>query len=127
MTPPWVGARAPAPAWPRLRRSGAPLRRRRRGHLPDWRGAALPFPAGVLAVAATLVALEPLAALDALGAWDVLGLAGAAGIDPVGAALLLGFGVAFLGLLDDLLGARAARLARPRRAPCCAAASRPAR
>jgi UDP-GlcNAc:undecaprenyl-phosphate/decaprenyl-phosphate GlcNAc-1-phosphate transferase len=72
---------------------------------PNWRGTALPFPAGVLAVAATLVALGPLAALDALGVWDVLGPAGAAGIDPVGAALLLGFGVAFLGLLDDLLAA----------------------
>jgi UDP-GlcNAc:undecaprenyl-phosphate/decaprenyl-phosphate GlcNAc-1-phosphate transferase len=72
---------------------------------PNWRGTALPFPAGVLAVAATLVALGPLAALDALGVWDVLGPAGVAGIDPVGAALLLGFGVAFLGLLDDLLAA----------------------
>ena len=57
---------------------------------PNWRGLALPFPAGVIALAAGGAAAAILAA---------------AGRPPDTAVLSLGAGVALLGLLDDLLDA----------------------
>lgn len=63
----------------------------------NWRGTLLPAPAGVLAVAASVLALGPLADLDALAGGGLLPR------EPVAQALVLGLGVAFLGLLDDLL------------------------
>lgn len=64
---------------------------------PNYRGAELPWPAGVVVAAAALVALGPLAALDELAGLDVLAPA-----TPVGALYVVG--VALLGLVDDLLG-----------------------
>ena len=63
----------------------------------NWRGRALPFPAGVLCVAFTLVATALLGVAGVVGNWDLVS------VD----ALALGMGVAFLGLLDDLLDAPA--------------------
>lgn len=63
----------------------------------NWRGRELPFPAGAIAVGVALAALAPLAALDALTGSDVISAE----------ALPLALGVAFLGLLDDLLDAPA--------------------
>jgi UDP-N-acetylmuramyl pentapeptide phosphotransferase/UDP-N-acetylglucosamine-1-phosphate transferase len=63
----------------------------------NWRGRELAFPAGVLCIASTLAAVGLLGVLEALGGWELLS------ID----ALALGMGVAFLGLLDDLLDAPA--------------------
>ena len=57
---------------------------------PNWRGLALPFPAGVIALAAGGAAAAILAAT---------------GRPPDAAVLALGAGVALLGLLDDLLDA----------------------
>jgi UDP-GlcNAc:undecaprenyl-phosphate/decaprenyl-phosphate GlcNAc-1-phosphate transferase len=57
---------------------------------PNWRGLALPFPAGAIAPAAAGAAAAILAA---------------AGRPPDAAVLALGGGVALLGLLDDLLDA----------------------
>ena len=57
---------------------------------PNWRGLALPFPAGVIALAAGGAAAAILAA---------------AGRPVDAAVLVLGAGVALLGLLDDLLDA----------------------
>jgi UDP-GlcNAc:undecaprenyl-phosphate/decaprenyl-phosphate GlcNAc-1-phosphate transferase len=64
---------------------------------PNYRGRELPFPAGVVAVAASLVALGVVVVLEELGAWD----------EPYRFVLALALGVAFLGLLDDLLDAPA--------------------
>jgi UDP-GlcNAc:undecaprenyl-phosphate GlcNAc-1-phosphate transferase len=62
----------------------------------NFRGRLLPHPAGVVVVAAALLALAPLAALDRL--------AGVAVWEPeIAAVLLYGLGVAFLGLIDDAL------------------------
>ncbi len=63
----------------------------------NYRGADLPFPAAAIAVGVSFVALVPLAA-----AGFVLGEAA-----PSAQMLALAFGVAFLGLLDDLLDAPA--------------------
>jgi UDP-GlcNAc:undecaprenyl-phosphate GlcNAc-1-phosphate transferase len=57
---------------------------------PNWRGLALPFPAGVIAIVAGGAAA---------------GILAAAGRPPDAAALALGAGVGLLGLLDDLLDA----------------------
>ena len=65
---------------------------------PNYRGATLPFPAGVLAVAAAVLALGPLAALQELGGLDLL----APELETVAVYAL---GVALLGLLDDVLDA----------------------
>lgn len=66
----------------------------------NYRGAALPFPAGVAIVAAALVALVPLAPLAELADADVFrpGTAHAA---------IFVLGVALLGLVDDLIGGEA--------------------
>ena len=74
---------------------------RRQGHLrPNYRGAAVAFPAGIAIAATALVALVPLAAIDAL--------TGGAGVIRPGAeaAVTYVIGVSLLGLLDDLLGDR---------------------
>ena len=63
----------------------------------NWRGRELAFPAGVLCVAFALVAIGVVAAVEALSGWRLLSLD----------VLALGMGVAFLGLLDDLLDAPA--------------------
>jgi UDP-GlcNAc:undecaprenyl-phosphate GlcNAc-1-phosphate transferase len=57
---------------------------------PNWRGLALPFPAGVIALA--------------LGG-ATAGILAAAGRPPDAAVMALGAGVALLGLLDDLVDA----------------------
>ena len=63
----------------------------------NWRGRELAFPAGVLCVAFALAAVALLGVAEALGGGELLS------VD----ALALGMGVAFLGLLDDLLDAPA--------------------
>ena len=63
----------------------------------NFRGRELPFPAGAIAVGIALVALAPLALLGELAGLDLVS----------GAALALALGIAFLGLLDDLLDAPA--------------------
>ena len=63
----------------------------------NWRGRDLPFPAGVLCVAFSLVAVALLGALEGLVSRDLVS------VD----VLALAMGVAFLGLLDDLLDAPA--------------------
>jgi UDP-N-acetylmuramyl pentapeptide phosphotransferase/UDP-N-acetylglucosamine-1-phosphate transferase len=63
----------------------------------NWRGRELAFPAGVLSVAFALAAIGVVALLQALSGWKLLALD----------VLALGMGVAFLGLLDDLLDAPA--------------------
>lgn len=62
----------------------------------NYRGRALPFPAGVLVVAAGLVALVPLAALEEIGHAEVFAA-------EVGLVATYGVGIAFLGLVDDVL------------------------
>jgi UDP-GlcNAc:undecaprenyl-phosphate GlcNAc-1-phosphate transferase len=62
----------------------------------NWRGAPLPFPAGIAIVAAVVVALVPAAALSVLASADVF----EPGVD---LAVTYGLGVALLGLIDDLL------------------------
>jgi len=68
------------------------------GHTrPNYRGVELPFPAGVPVVAGALVALLALAPLAELAGLDVF--------RPEAAAVAIyALGVAFLGLVDDLLG-----------------------
>lgn len=68
------------------------------GHTrPNYRGVELPFPAGVPVVAGALVALVALAPLAELAGLDVF--------RPEAAAVAVyALGVAFLGLVDDLLG-----------------------
>ncbi|MEX2252772.1 MAG: hypothetical protein WD649_01335 [Thermoleophilaceae bacterium] len=63
----------------------------------NYRGASVPFPAGVAIVAAALVALVPLAPLAELAEADVF----RPGTE---LAVLFVLGVAMLGLLDDLIG-----------------------
>jgi UDP-N-acetylmuramyl pentapeptide phosphotransferase/UDP-N-acetylglucosamine-1-phosphate transferase len=64
----------------------------------NYRGARLPCPAGTVIVAAAALALVPLAALDQIAGVDVLRSA----LIPASVYVL---GVAFLGLLDDVLAA----------------------
>lgn len=63
----------------------------------NWRGRDMPFPAGVLCVAFTLTSIALLAVVGIAGGLDLL----------APDVLALGMGVAFLGLLDDLLDAPA--------------------
>ena len=63
----------------------------------NWRGRELAFPAGVLCIAFSLVAIGVLGVLQVLDGSVLLSLD----------VLALGMGVAFLGLLDDLLDAPA--------------------
>jgi UDP-N-acetylmuramyl pentapeptide phosphotransferase/UDP-N-acetylglucosamine-1-phosphate transferase len=67
----------------------------------NYRGAAVAYPSGVVAVAAALVALGPLALVDELTEGDVFVETGAGGLLGLTAYVL---GVALLGLLDDLAG-----------------------
>jgi UDP-GlcNAc:undecaprenyl-phosphate GlcNAc-1-phosphate transferase len=68
------------------------------GHVRmNYRERELPFPFGVLSVAAALVALIPLALLQELGSGDVLH-------PEVSRIALYVLGVALLGLVDDTLG-----------------------
>ena len=72
------------------------------GHVrPNWRGRELPFPFGVLIVAAAAIALAPLAALQQLASAEILH-------PELQIAAVYIFGVALLGLIDDTLadGAR---------------------
>jgi UDP-GlcNAc:undecaprenyl-phosphate GlcNAc-1-phosphate transferase len=62
---------------------------------PNWMGRELPFPAGVIAAAASIVALGLLSAGQDLFDQDLLG-------DSAGALTVLLVGVAFLGLVDDM-------------------------
>jgi UDP-N-acetylmuramyl pentapeptide phosphotransferase/UDP-N-acetylglucosamine-1-phosphate transferase len=64
---------------------------------PNWRNRELPFPFGVLIVAAAVVALAPLALLQELGGAEVLH-------PEVGIVAVYTLGVALLGLVDDSLG-----------------------
>ena len=63
----------------------------------NWRGRELAFPAGVLCVAFALASTGLLGVLEVMSGWELVS------VD----ALALGMGVAFLGLLDDLLDAPA--------------------
>ncbi len=63
----------------------------------NWRGRELAFPVGVLCVAYSLAAVGVLGVVQALSDWDLLS----------SEVVALGMGVAFLGLLDDLLDAPA--------------------
>lgn len=65
----------------------------------NYRRELLPFPGGVAIVAAALVAVVPLAALQQLADADVLR-------PEVGLVATYALGVAFLGLVDDLLAGR---------------------
>jgi UDP-GlcNAc:undecaprenyl-phosphate/decaprenyl-phosphate GlcNAc-1-phosphate transferase len=68
------------------------------GHAkPNYRGRALPFPFGVLALAAALLALVPVTLVDVLGSSGIL-------YPEVGPVALYAFGVIALGLIDDTLG-----------------------
>src|SRR2546423_13620579 len=69
---------------------------------PNYRGRPLPFPLGALTPAAALVALVPLALLQQLGSSEVFHAEAVA-------VALYALGVIALGLLDDMLGARAGR------------------
>jgi UDP-GlcNAc:undecaprenyl-phosphate/decaprenyl-phosphate GlcNAc-1-phosphate transferase len=71
----------------------------RSGHTrPNFRGRVLAFPLGAIIPATALVALVPLALIDRLASAEVFHRE----LLPIGIYVL---GVAFLGLLDDLLGA----------------------
>ena len=72
----------------------------------NYRGALVPSAAGLVIVVAAIVALAPLAAADELADSEILR-------SGVGAVLLYALGVAFLGLVDDLLGGRAPAGAGP--------------
>jgi UDP-GlcNAc:undecaprenyl-phosphate GlcNAc-1-phosphate transferase len=65
----------------------------------NYRRELLPFPGGVAIVAAALVALVPLAALQQLADADLLR-------PELGLVAIYALGVAFLGLVDDLLAGR---------------------
>ncbi|HYH58211.1 MAG TPA: hypothetical protein VD790_03170 [Thermoleophilaceae bacterium] len=76
----------------------------RRGLLAEnYRGVSVPFPAGLAAVAASLIALGPVAIVDHASDGDVWEPIGA----PVGIVgiVLYVLGVAVLGLIDDMVGA----------------------
>jgi len=64
----------------------------------NYRARSLPFPVGAIAVAGALLALVPLAPLDRLTDGDVLR-------PELGLVAVYALGVAFLGLVDDLLAA----------------------
>lgn len=83
-------AAALAPAMLRALTAGGYVR-------PNWRGRDLPFPFGVVPVLAALLALGPLAVIAKLGDEWLAGLA------PSEIAIYV-VGVAFLGLIDDLVG-----------------------
>jgi UDP-GlcNAc:undecaprenyl-phosphate/decaprenyl-phosphate GlcNAc-1-phosphate transferase len=71
------------------------------GHVrPNYRARALPFPFGVLALAAALIALIPLMLVQVLGSADVFHPE----VFPIAVYVL---GVLALGLIDDTLGERA--------------------
>jgi UDP-GlcNAc:undecaprenyl-phosphate GlcNAc-1-phosphate transferase len=63
---------------------------------PNWQGRELPFPAGVVAAVASILALGVLSAAQAWFDEDLLGSSG-------GVLAVMLIGVAFLGLADDLL------------------------
>jgi hypothetical protein len=86
-----AAALALAPSLLRQLRAGGHVRR-------NFRGQALPFPFGVLIALAGLVSLIALATLQQLGAVRLLH-------PETGAIAVYALGVAFLGLLDDMLGA----------------------
>ena len=73
----------------------------------NYRGASVAFPAGIAAVAASVVALGPAAIADHASDGDVWPAIGAP-IGIVGMVLYV-LGVAVLGLIDDVLGADAER------------------
>ena len=76
----------------------------RRGLVKEnYRGALIAFPAGLAAVAASLIALGPAALADHASDGDVWPAIGAP-VGVVGMALYV-LGVAVLGLIDDLIGA----------------------
>jgi UDP-N-acetylmuramyl pentapeptide phosphotransferase/UDP-N-acetylglucosamine-1-phosphate transferase len=62
---------------------------------PNYRGAALPFPAGLVVVAAAVLALVPLALLDEISGADVFRA-------ELRTVAVYALGVAFLGLVDDV-------------------------
>ncbi|MFI4989389.1 MAG: hypothetical protein ACHQHO_00540 [Solirubrobacterales bacterium] len=71
------------------------------GHLkPNYRGRALPFPFGLLTLAAALVALVPLMLLAVLASAEVFH-------PEIRPAAVYALGVLALGLIDDTLGERA--------------------
>jgi UDP-GlcNAc:undecaprenyl-phosphate GlcNAc-1-phosphate transferase len=71
------------------------------GHVrPNHRGRQLPFPFGLLSVAAALLALAPLALMQQLDAHSVLH-------SETGPIALYALGVGFLGLVDDVFGDQA--------------------
>ena len=65
----------------------------------NYRGVQLPFPGGVAIVAAAVIALVPLALLDQLTDGDAIR-------PEFGLVAIYPFGVALLGLIDDLLAGR---------------------
>jgi UDP-N-acetylmuramyl pentapeptide phosphotransferase/UDP-N-acetylglucosamine-1-phosphate transferase len=73
----------------------------------NYRGAGVPFPAGLAVIAAAVVALGPLAVADQVSDGDVWPAVGA----PlgIGGIVLYVLGVGVLGLIDDLLGTSADR------------------
>jgi UDP-GlcNAc:undecaprenyl-phosphate GlcNAc-1-phosphate transferase len=83
------------------------------GHVKlNYRGRALPFPFGVLVLAAALLALIPAVLVDVLGSSRIF-------YPEVGPVALYALGVIALGLIDDTLGERAqgspeGKLAPPR-------------
>jgi UDP-GlcNAc:undecaprenyl-phosphate/decaprenyl-phosphate GlcNAc-1-phosphate transferase len=66
----------------------------------NWLGAPLPFPFGILIVAAATVSLVPLVLVERIGETTVFEYG-------VGPALVYALGVAALGLIDDTLGGEA--------------------
>ncbi|MBX5440055.1 MAG: hypothetical protein IRZ32_00855 [Solirubrobacteraceae bacterium] len=85
----FVAALALAPALRRTLEEAGQVRE-------NYRGRPLPFPFGVLVVAAAVVALIPLAPLDDVTGGDVLA-------PELGTIAVYALGVAFLGLADDAL------------------------
>jgi UDP-GlcNAc:undecaprenyl-phosphate/decaprenyl-phosphate GlcNAc-1-phosphate transferase len=78
------------------------------GHMrPNYRARELPYPLGVLVVAAALLALVPLTLIERVGHTEILypGLFSVA---------LYALGVACLGLIDDTLGSSRTGVASPR-------------
>ncbi len=68
------------------------------GHVREnWRGAALPFPFGVLVLAAAAVSLGPLVLIARLGTTSVFE-------GDVASALIYAGGVGALGMIDDTIG-----------------------
>jgi UDP-GlcNAc:undecaprenyl-phosphate GlcNAc-1-phosphate transferase len=98
-----VGAVVLAPALLRALGDGGHTR-------PNFRGRELPFPFGVLTLAAALLALIPLLLVQRLASTQVL----SGELLPIAVYAL---GVLALGLLDDTLGERPARAGAERRGP----------